>query len=296
MKIDVLGVQAFVALAEHQSFRVGSASLFISQAAMTRRLQTLEAHLGVALVERSSRRFALTHVGQGFLPQARRLLSELQGSLAQIRQTGQLRGGDVTLACVPTVSVQYLPRVIESYARTYPDNRVAVLDHSAAGVAQAVLVREAEFGITIAGPQAPDLTSELLLKDRFVLVCPRGHAFARAARVSWAQLAQQRLILPGRGSSNRPLLDARLPAESPLRSHFEVQRSATALGMAAAGVGLAVVPSLAIQAGTYPMLAVVPLVQPVVQRGFVLLQRKGSVLSPAAEALAQLVRRATRSR
>jgi DNA-binding transcriptional LysR family regulator len=295
MKIDVLGVQAFVALAEHQSFRVGSASLFISQAAMTRRLQNLESHLGVALFERSSRRIALTHVGQGFLPQARRLLSELQGSLEQIRQTGQLRGGDVTLACVPTIGVQYLPRVIESYARVYPDNRVAVLDHSSAGVAQAVLLREAEFGIGIAGPQPPDLTSELLLKDRFVLVCPREHALALAARVSWAQLAQQRLILPGRGSTNRPLLDARLNTEAPLRSHYEVQRSATALGMVAAGVGVAVVPSLAVQPGTYPMLAVVPLVQPVVQRGFVLLRRKGSVLSPAAEALVQLIRRATRS-
>jgi DNA-binding transcriptional LysR family regulator len=296
MKIDVIGVQAFVALAEHLSFRLASASLFISQAAMTRRLQNLEAHLGVALVERSSRRCALTHVGQEFLPQARRLLTELESSLAQIRRTGELRGGDVTLACVPTVGVRYLPRVLEGYARAHPDNRVVVLDHSAAGVAQAVLSREAEFGITIAGPLPTGLTSQLLLKDHFVVVCPRGHAFARAARVSWAQLAGHRLILPGRGSSNRPLLDARLPAEAPLRAHYEVQRSATALGMAVAGVGLAVVPSLAIQEGVYPMLAVVPLVQPVVQRGFVLLRREGSVLSPAAQALAQLVRRATRIR
>lgn len=295
MKIDVLGVQAFVALAEHRSFRVASASLFISQAALSRRLQNLETHLGVVLLERSSRHMELTLVGQGFLPQARRLLSELQASLAQIRDTGQLRGGDVTLACVPTVGVQYLPRVIEAYSRAYPDNRVAVLDHSSAGVARAVLSREAEFGIGIAGPQPPELTSELLLQDRFVLVCPSDHTFARAARVSWSQLAQQRLILPGEGSSNRPLLDARLPSEAPLRSHYEVQRSATALGMVAAGVGVAVVPSLAIQVGTYPMLAVVPLVQPVVQRGFVLLRRKGGVLSPAADALARLVKHATRT-
>jgi len=295
MKIDVLGVQAFIALAQHESFRIASASLFISQAAMTRRLQNLEAHLGVALVERGSRRFALTHVGQGFLPRARRLLSELQGSLEQIRQTGQLRGGVVTLACVPTVGARYLPRVIESYARVYPDNRVSVLDQSSASVTQAVILREAEFGIGIAGSQPPDLTSELLLKDRFVLVCPREHAFARATRLSWAQLSRERLILPGEGSGNRPLLDARLPSEVPLRPHYEVQRSATALGMVAAGVGVAVVPSLAVQAGAHPTLAVVPLVQPIVQRGFVLLRRKGSVLSPAAEALAQLVRRATRS-
>jgi DNA-binding transcriptional LysR family regulator len=295
MKIDVLGVQAFVALAEHESFRRAAASLFISQAAISRRLKNLEASLGVELVERSTRSFALTRVGHGFLPQAKRLLAELQASLHEIRETGALRGGDVTLACVPTVGVQYLPRVIESYARAYPDNRVIVLDHSSAGVQQSVLAREAEFGIAIAGPHSPALTSELLLKDRFVLVCPREHPLAGSARVTWAQLAQHRLILPGQGSSNRPLLDAQLPDSLGLRSQYEVQRSSTALGMVAAGIGVAVVPSLALQPGTYPSLRVVPLVKPVLQRTFVLLRRKGSVLSPAAEALVKLVRKETRT-
>ena len=294
MKIDVLGVQAFVALAEHESFRRAAASLFISQAAISRRLKNLEAYLGVELVERSSRSFALTHIGRGFLPQAKRLLSELHSSLQEIRETGLLRGGDVTLACVPTVGVQYLPRIIESYARAYPDNRVSVLDHSSAGVERSVLTREAEFGIAIAGPHSPDLTSELLLKDRFVLVCRRDHAFAGSSRVAWAQLAQERLITPGQGSSNRPLLDAQLPESLPLRSQYEVQRSSTAVGMVAAGIGVAVVPSLAIQPGTYPTLRVIPLVQPVVQRTFVLLRRKGSVLSPAAQALVKLVLKETR--
>jgi DNA-binding transcriptional LysR family regulator len=294
MKIDALGVQAFVALAEHESFRRAAASLFISQAAISRRLKNLEAYLGVELVERSTRRFALTRIGTGFLPQAKRLLAELQSSLQQIRETGVLRGGDVTLACVPTVGVQYLPRIIESYARAYPDNRVRVLDHSSAGVARSVLAREAEFGIAIAGPHSSDLTSELLLKDRFVLVCARDHPFARGARVTWAQLAQVRLILPGAGSSNRPLLDAQLPASTKLRSQYEVQRSSTAVGMVAAGLGVAVVPSLAIQPGSYPSLRVIGLVQPVVQRTFVLLRRKGAVLSPAAEALVKIVLKETR--
>jgi DNA-binding transcriptional LysR family regulator len=234
MRIDALGVQAFVALAEHESFRRAAASLFISQAAISRRLKNLEAYLGVELVERSTRRFALTRVGTGFLPQAKRLLSELHSSLQQIRETGAVRGGDVTLACVPTVGVQVLPRIIEAYARVYPDNRVSVLDHSSAGVQRSVLAREAEFGIAIAGPHPADPTSELLLKDRFVLVCPRDHPFAKLARVTWVQLAQERLILPGQGSSNRPLLETQLPESVKLRSQYEVQRSSTAVGMVAA--------------------------------------------------------------
>jgi len=290
MKLDVLGVQAFVALAEQGSFTKAAAVLFITQTALTRRLQNLESALGVRLVERTTRSLALTALGQNFLPQARRLLAELRSALQEIRDTGQALRGDVTMACVPTVGVQYLPRIIQAYVLRHPDNRIRVLDHSSAGVEQAVLRRDAEFGIGIAGPHHPDLTSRLLLHDRFVLVCRDDHPWAGRRRVRWSDLRQHPLILPGAGSSNRPLIEARLlDSAVQLSSHYEVQRSATAVGLVAAGVGMAVVPSLALQAGSYPGLRVLALVEPAISRGFVLLVRKGASLSPAAQALVELV-------
>ncbi|MEO8155255.1 MAG: LysR family transcriptional regulator [Rhizobacter sp.] len=290
MKIDVLGVQAFVALAEQGGFRKAASSLFITQTALTRRLQNIEAFLGVKLVERTTRSLALTSLGENFLPQARRLLGELQASLQEIRETGRAMHGDVTLACVPTVGVQYLPRVIQAYAKRHPDNRIRVLDHASAGVEQAVLRREAEFGIGIAGQHHADLTSKMLLHDRFVLVCRDDHPLAARRRIRWRDLHSHPLIMPGSGSSNRPLLDARLSEITPfLKSHYEVQRSSTAVGMVAAGVGAAVVPSLALQEGTYPSLRVLALSEPVITRGFALLQRKGGSLSPAAQALVDLI-------
>lgn len=290
MKIDVLGVQAFVALAEHGSFRKAAASLYITQTALTRRLQNIEAFLGVRLVERTTRSLALTTLGDNFLPQARRLLAELQASLQEIRETGRALRGDVTLACVPTVGVQYLPRVIQAYSARHPDNRIRVLDHASAGVEQAVLRREAEFGIGIAGPHHGDLASQLLLEDSFVLVCREDHPLAARRRIRFADLRGQALILPGAGSSNRPLLDARLAdAGVQLVSHYEVQRSSTAVGLVAAGVGMAVVPSLALQAGAYPGLRVIALTEPVIRRGFALLTRRGGSLSPAAQALVDLI-------
>jgi len=295
MKIDVLGVQAFVALAEHGSFRKAAESLFITQTALTRRLQNIEAFLGVKLMERTTRSLALTSLGESFLPQARRLLNELQSSLQEIRETGRALRGDVTLACVPTVGVQYLPRVIQAYSSRHPDNRIRVLDHASAGVEQAVLRREAEFGIGIAGPHHAELTSRTLLHDRFVLVCRDDHPLAARRRIKWSELNDHPLILPGTGSSNRPLFDARLADTGvQLVSHYEVQRSSTAVGLVAAGVGMAVVPSLALQADTYPGLRVLSLTHPMITRGFVLLLRKGGSLSPAAQALVDLIVRDAR--
>jgi DNA-binding transcriptional LysR family regulator len=68
-----------------------------------------------------------------------------------------------------------------------------------------------------------------------------------------------------------------------------VQRSSTAVGLVAQGVGIAVVPRLAMQHGAYPSLRVIDLVAPTVSRTFNLLTRKGAVLSPAAQNLYELL-------
>jgi DNA-binding transcriptional LysR family regulator len=290
MKIDTLGVQAFVAIAENGAFNRAAAALGITQTALSRRLKNLEAHLGVRLVERTTRTVALSRSGAGFLPQARRLLSELAASLNEIRETGKAMRGDVTLACVPTMGVHYLPEVLREYAVQFPDNRIRILDHSSSAVAEAVLTREAEFGINVAQLRHADLDGTPLLQDSFVLICRRDHLLAEHRRVSWQQLKGHRLIFPGASSSNEPLLEQALGVEhQSLAIYYEVQRSSTAVGLVAQGVGIAVVPRLAMQDGAYPSVRVIDLVAPTVSRTFNLLTRKGAELSPAARNLYELL-------
>jgi DNA-binding transcriptional LysR family regulator len=286
MKIDTLGVEAFIAIAEQGSFGKAARALHITQTALTRRLQNLEALLGVTLVERTTRSVALSSLGRSFLPQARRLMSDLAAALVEIQETGRAARGDVTIACVPTVGVHYLPRIIEAYSARYPDNRIRILDHASSAVAEAVLRREAEFGIHIGGPHHAELSSVPLLEDRFVLICRDDHALARRRRLAWSQLRPHPLIFVGAVSGNRPLLDAALGARNlQLESRYEVQHSSTALGLVAAGVGAAIVPSLAVPPDGHPRIRVVALADPVVSRSLALVSRRGSHLSPAAQAL-----------
>jgi DNA-binding transcriptional LysR family regulator len=290
MKIDTLGVQAFIAIADHGSFQKAAGRLHITQTALTRRLQNLEALLGVKLVERTTRSVALTGIGREFLPQGRRLLSDLATALLEIRETGKAQRGDVSIACVPTVGIQYLPRVIQEYSVRHPNNRIKILDHASSGVAEAVLRREAEFGINIGGPHHPELESLPLLEDRFVLICRDDHPLAKRRKLSWKQLEPHPLIFVGALSGNRPLLDSALGARNlKLQSYYEVQRSSTAVGLVAEGVAAAIVPSLAMQRGAYPSIRVVALSDPVVSRTLVLVSRKGSQLSPAAQALYDMI-------
>jgi DNA-binding transcriptional LysR family regulator len=291
MKIDTLGVQAFVAIAEQGGFQKAADVLHITQTAVTQRLRNLETFLGVTLIERTTRSVALTRIGRDFLPQARRLLDELSTALTEIRETGRAQRGDVSIACVPTVGVRYLPRILQEYALRYPENRVKVLDHASSGVAEAVLRREAEFGINIAGAHLPDLDSVPLVEDEFVLICRDDHPLARRRRVSWRQLEPHPLIFAGQVSGNRVLLDAAIGnGELSLHFNYEVQRSSTAVGLVEEGVAAAVVPRLAMQKGAYPRIHVIPLIEPIVSRTLVLVARKRARLSPAAQALYDMFR------
>ena len=293
MKIDVLGVQAFIGIAEHGGFQKAADALHITQTALTRRLQNIESFLGVKLVERTTRSVALTRVGQDFLPQARRLLTELSMALFEIQENGKALRGDVSMACVPTAGVQFLPRIIQQYSARYPENRIKILDYSSEGVADAVLRREAEFGIHLAEPQHSELESVPLLQDRFVLICRSDHALAAKKSVPWRRLQPYPLIFAGAESGNRPLLDLALGKGAPaLQSFYEVQRSSTAVGLVAAGVAAAIVPSLAMQSGAYPTIKVVALTEPVISRELVLVSRRKAQLSPAAQALYALILKA----
>lgn len=292
MKIDVLGMQAFVTVATLRSFARAADVLNVTSPALTRRLNNLETQLGVQLLERTTRSVTLTATGSAFLPRARYLLEELSTTFRELSAGAQAQRGTVTMACVPTVGVQFLPALLREYSRRHPDNRIHILDHSAYGVAQAVQQRAAEFGISMADVQFSDLDSTPVLSDRIALICRQDHPLARRRTLRWAELQGHALIVPGGGSSNRPLLDTALgPLNIRLTAAYEVQRSATAVGLVAQGLGAAIVPRLSIPPGSFPKLRLIALTDPVVERDFVLLRRRGAVLSPPARALHDLILR-----
>src|SRR5262249_43278260 len=120
--------------------------------------------------------------------------------------------------------------------------------------------------------------------------CPPGHPLAKKKQARWKQLEPHALILSGHESGARGLVDRTFEAQgvSPGR-FYEVQHGSTAVGMAAQGVGVAVVPDITLPKGVYTQLPVVPLVDPVVSRTLVLLSRTQAHLSPAAQALYDLI-------
>jgi DNA-binding transcriptional LysR family regulator len=284
--LEIGDLQAFVAVAEKLSFRAAADTLFISQPALSRRIDKVETTLGSRLLERTSRRVALTEAGNQFLAHARAAIDEMQAAIDGLSAGMAHRSSQVTIACVPSVANHVLPGAVKLLVEEFPAVRVRVIDESGDQVLKCVCGSAADFGVNFVGAQDADIDFKAIYTERYVVAVPRGHPLAQQASVAWKELRDARLISVSARSSNRVLLDNALARVKEGPALFcEVNHVTGALAMAAGGLGLAVVPNLALSGALYPSLAGVPLTHPAVSRTLGLIKRKGSVLHAPAQAL-----------
>jgi DNA-binding transcriptional LysR family regulator len=232
INFEVLDLRAFLAVVELEGFHKAAEALNISQPALSRRIQKLEAAVGAALLERTTRRVAPTAVGREVIPLVKRMLDEFETSLFSIRELGQRQSVVVTIACIPTAAFYFLPGVVKRFNEQYPQIRFRILDLSANDGLESVARGEVEFGINLMGASDPNLIFTPLVEDHFVLACRRDHPLASSEPIRWSELSDHRLITVGRSSGNRTLLDTAL-ARSNLRLQwfYEVTHLSTSLGL-----------------------------------------------------------------
>ena len=290
LHFDLQDLQAFAAAAELGNFRKAAEAVHISQPAFSRRIDKLEAALGVRLIDRNTRSMNLTAIGRDFARKVRTLLDDLDETLLGIGEVGGARMGEVTIACVPSAVYYFLPQVLRSYHERYPRIRIRVHDASANEVLQVVASGEADFGVNFMGSEEPGIEFQSILEERFVAACRRDHPLARKRRISWQELGEYDFMTVSKSSGNRMLMDLALAGQAKRpQAVYEAQHVTTLLGLVEAGMGVAAVPSLAMPAGQHPVLASVPLVGPEITRRIGLIRRKGRSFTPAAEKLYEML-------
>jgi DNA-binding transcriptional LysR family regulator len=284
INFELLDLRAFLAVIDLGGFHKAADALNLSQPALSRRIKSLENAVGAALLERTTRKVAVTSVGRSFEPLARRLLTEFESSLMSLTDLGGRQSGQVTIACVPTAAFYFLPRVIERFNAHFPNIRFRILDLSANEALESVARGETEFGINFTGTSHSELTFTALVDDPFVLACRHDHPLARRRSLSWKDLEGQPLIGVSRHSGNRQLLDAALTkADVRLNFFYEVNHLTTSLGLVERGLGLSVLPKLATPSGDHPIIVIKQIGDPVIKRTIGIIERRSGRLSPAGQ-------------
>ena len=296
MKVENSELEAFVAVAELGSFQRAADKLHLTQPGLSRRIQKLEQTLGVELLHRTTRSVALTGVGRQFLPMARQQMSQLGTMLSSIREIAEKRFGKVRLSSIPTVVMRMLPDVLRSYAEKYPQVGVQIFDGNHDFVLGQVRAGLAEFGISMDPGDDEDLSFEPLLTDSYVLAMHRDDPLAESERLTLDELKNVRLIIGGRDSGNRLLLELLLGHESiSLRWFYEVEHVSCVVALVEAGLGCAIVPSLALSAHPSSSIKTVPISNPDIRRTIGIIRHKTISMSATASDFCEILARSWRS-
>lgn len=157
VNFDLNDLYAFRALLEYGNFRLAAESICLSQSALSRRIEKLEAALGTKLFDRTTRRVTLTLYGQTFADRCGQLLADVESMLSDIDKASEERTGLITVATVPSAACYFMPDVIRRFQSRYPRVRIKLIDSSAGNVIEAVTRGQADFGICFARSLQPDI-------------------------------------------------------------------------------------------------------------------------------------------
>lgn len=288
-------LRAFITVGELQSFAAAARALHLSQPALSRRIAHLEDLLSVRLFDRTTRSVELTLLGRHFLAQVRGLVEGLDRSVLGLRDAAELEAGDVTIGIVLSTAHHFLPPVIRAFRERHPRVLVRIVEEGADKVLDSVKQGESDFGLNYIGMQDPDVEFTPLLKEPYVLACPAGHPLAKRRSVRWDELAAYPLARVSHASRNRLFMDQALAELPPLpRPVCEVRHVSTLIGMVENGLGLAVVPQLALPVARTAVVGV-RLDSPAIGRTLGLIRRSGRSLSPAGAAFAKVLMQAGRT-
>jgi DNA-binding transcriptional LysR family regulator len=293
MQIDFLGMQAFLAIAEHGGFQQAAVHLNLSQTAVSHRIRKLEDSLGVSLLARTTRDVTLTDAGRALLPRVRGAMRELELSYDTLRQHQSTAPQWLAFGCLPTLASHRLSPVLRHFGQMHPGIAVRVFDNSINEIAELVDSGIAAFGVSVVATSGHNLVVESFAEEPFVLVCPTGHTLANRKEVSWEQLSGETLIRISLPAGNSTTIDDALGERRlKLQWAYETQHTAVALDFVSEGLGLTVVPALSMPgraALQSERIVALPLSGPRITRRLAIVTRRGTRMGAEARALRDML-------
>lgn len=288
---DLRHIRAFLEAARLGNFTRAAAELHVSQSAFTVQIRQLEDSLGVALFDRSKRRVALTSAGRDIVVPLERILVDVEAVVARTRQLAGLRRGIVSMAVLPSVAAGVLPNAIQKFSQLHPGVVVQVKDVVSEKLIEAVKQEQVDFGIGSRIRVDRELKTAPLLVDRLCAFVPKSHLVARKESVMLKELVAFPLVLTGKDSSVRELLERALRRERlAVTIAYETNYMSTAISLVRAGLGIAVLPEFAAGGENSEEIRSVAIVKPLLSRRIEIIQRKDRSLSPAALKMANIIK------
>src|SRR5215211_5520506 len=237
-------LEAFVEVVRHGSVTRAALALYVTQPALTARLNALERSLGAPLLVRRRGGVRPTEAGRAFLPYAERALQTVADGRAALAELARGVAGHVDICASPVVSTYALPSILKRFAQTHPGVQVAVRTGHSEEMIELVKRDEAAVGLLRAFND-PEVEQFTLYEDELVLVVHAAHRCGDVVRLT--DLGAEHFVLFDSASSYHELTNAMfLEAGIVPRSVMELDNVDSAKKMVALGLGIAFLPHVAV--------------------------------------------------
>ncbi|MDI6413025.1 LysR family transcriptional regulator [Streptomyces albus] len=257
--IEARHLRVLRAVATTGSFSGAARELGCTQPAVSQQMKALEAAAGTPLLVRSGREMRLTEAGEALVRHATGILAGLAAAEEEVAALAGLRAGRVRLVSFPSGSSTLVPTAVAAMRADHPGTRVSLVEAEPPRSVDMLRAGDCEIALAFryeAAPEWDDLVVRPLLTDRLVGLVPEGHPFADADEVDIGTLAEEPWIA-GCPRCRRHLVQVCEAAGFTPRIDFATDDYPAVVGLVGAGLGVAVLPELAVESvrpkGTRPV-------------------------------------------
>ena len=242
-------LQYLVSLADTQHFGRAAQRCHITQSTLSAGIRDLERVLGTAVAERTNRRVMMTPVGVRIAERAKAMLREADEVMEVARAARSPMTGEMRLGVIPTVGPFVLPRVFPMLRERFPELTIYLREEQTAPLLARLEDGELDVALIALPYDTEDLRIDVLFEDELLFACNPNHALAGADAISLEALADEPLMLLEEGHCLRGhTLDVCTTSDRRARAQFEASSLLTMVQMVAVGVGVALIPRLAVDA------------------------------------------------
>lgn len=283
--MDINQLEVVVAVAQEQGFSRAAERLHRTQPAISQAVQRLEAELGEALFDRSSKDGTLTAAGQVLFDYAQQMLNLRSDAVTSIKELRDLGRGKVTIGA-NEYTVMYLLPVIAAYRSRHPHVKVEVKRSLASRIPAEVVNRSVELGVVSFRPHDPALRAVPAVTDELALIVGPEHPLAGKTEVSVRELGAENFIAHNVPSPYRERVEQTFEKHrTPLNISMELPTLEAIKKFVERGAGVALIPRLtAIDEIARRQVVALTVREMRLERRLHIIYRKGTTLSHAARA------------
>jgi LysR family hydrogen peroxide-inducible transcriptional activator len=238
----------FCAVAETGSFSRAAEQSHVAQPSLSQQIMKLEDELGARLFDRLGRSVRLTDVGKTFLPRARAVLRELEAAKGDVVESKDSVGGAICVGVIPTVAPYFLPPHLTLFTREFPQAQLTVVEEITPVLLERLRAGTVDVAILALPIRGHEFDTFPLLTERLYAALPKKHALANRRSLSLKDLRKEPFLLLRDGHCFR---DTAVAACDRARLNpqiiFESGQFSSILGMVGTGMGVSIVPEMAIE-------------------------------------------------